>query len=178
MEQVILAFENESVAYRIKEVLEATGTAGCIFCKTADQVRRAVRQTGVTAVICGFKLGGETSEHLFHDLPPSCAMLVLAPQNRLELLQETDIFRLAAPASKGDLLASVRLLLQVSRRLERAFRPHRSKEEVDVVNRAKRLLMDRNGLSEEQAHRFLQRASMNSGVNLTQTARMVLDGHN
>ena len=37
------------------------------------------------------------------------------------------------------------------------------------------LLMDRNEMTEEQAHRFLQKKSMNSGVKLAETARMVLD---
>ena len=35
--------------------------------------------------------------------------------------------------------------------------------------------MDRNGMSEEQAHRFLQKRSMDAGVRLGQAARLVLD---
>ena len=46
-------------------------------------------------------------------------MLVLARQDRLDLLGNDDIFRLPSPVSRGDLLAAVRLLLQVGRRLER-----------------------------------------------------------
>ena len=34
--------------------------------------------------------------------------------------------------------------------------------------------MDRNGMTEEQAHRFLQKKSMDSGVKMVQTARLVL----
>ena len=44
------------------------------------------------------------------------------------------------------------------------------------MERAKALLMDRNGMTEEQAHRFLQKKSMDSGAKLLQTAQMVLDG--
>ena len=35
--------------------------------------------------------------------------------------------------------------------------------------------MDRNGMTEEQAHRFLQKSSMDNGTKLLQTAQTVLD---
>ena len=175
MEQVILAFENSKSCLRVKEILETAGAAGCIVCKSADQVRRTVHKLHIPAVICGYKLADQTAETLFSDLPISCAMLVLAPQNMLDLIQDDDIFRLPAPVSKGDLVASVRMLLQMGHRLERFVRPQRTQEEQELVARAKALLMDRNGMTEEQAHRFLQKTSMDKGAKLSQTAQMVLD---
>ncbi|OUN20552.1 antitermination regulator [Flavonifractor sp. An82] len=175
MEQVIVAFENTKNAGRIKDILETSGTASCILCKTADQVRRTVNKLHITALICSFKLADQSAEALAGDLPPSCAVLVLASQNLLDLLQDDDLFRLPAPVSKGDLTASVRMLLQMGRRLERALRPRRSPEEQALIQQAKALLMDRNGMTEEQAHRFLQKTSMDNGTKLLQTAQMVLD---
>ena len=175
MEQVIVAFENTKNAGRVKEILERSGTASCILCKTADQVRRTVNKLHITAVICGFKLADQSAEALAGDLPPSCTVLVLASQDLLDLLQNDDLFRLPAPVSKGDLIASVRMLFQIGRRLERALRPRRSPEELALIQQAKALLIDRNGMTEEQAHRFLQKTSMDHGTKLLQTAQMVLD---
>ena len=78
--------------------------------------------------------------------------------------------------SRSDLTASVRMLLQMGRRLERILRPRRSEGEQELIRQAKAVLMDRSGMSEEQAHRYLQKKSMNSGARLTQTAQLVLDG--
>lgn len=175
MDQVIVAFESAKSAGRIKDILEASGTASCILCKTADQVRRTVNKLHITAVICGFKLADQSAETLAEDLPPACAMLVLAARNLLDLLQNDDIFRLTAPVSKGDLIASVRMLLQMGHRLERAMRPRRSPEELALIRQAKDRLMDR-GMTEEQAHRYLQKTSMDRGAKLLQTAQTVLDG--
>ena len=44
METVIVAFENNKNALRVKEILEEDGAADCLVCRTADQVRRASRQ--------------------------------------------------------------------------------------------------------------------------------------
>ena len=70
---------------------------------------------------------------------------------------------------------SVRMLLQIGRRLERYVRPRRSREEQSLIDQAKRLLMDRNDMTEEHAHRYLQKKSMDSGAKLVQTAQLVLD---
>ena len=175
MDQVIVAFESSQTAERIRDILESGVTASCVLCRTADQVRRAVHKFHITAVVCGFKLADQGAEALFSDLPPTCAMLVLAPQNLLELLQEEDIFRLATPVSKGDLTGSVRMLLQMGRRLERTFKPRRSSEEQALIDQAKALLMERSGMSEAQAHRFLQKTSMDNSARLVQTAQMILD---
>ena len=43
-----------------------------------------------------------------------------------------------------------------------------------MLEEAKGLLMERNGMSEEEAHRYIQKCSMDSGTNLVETAEMVL----
>ena len=51
----------------------------------------------------------------------------------------------------------------------------RTEEEKDLIRQAKELLMYKNGYSEEEAHRFLQKQSMDGGHTLVETAGMVLD---
>jgi response regulator NasT len=34
--------------------------------------------------------------------------------------------------------------------------------------------MERNGMSEEEAHRYIQKTSMDSGTNMVETAQMVI----
>ena len=61
------------------------------------------------------------------------------------------------------------------RRKKRKSRPkERSEEDKKVLQEAKNLLMERNGMSEEEAHRYIQKCSMDSGTNLVETAEMVL----
>ncbi len=54
-------------------------------------------------------------------------------------------------------------------------RPCHSGEDRRLIDRAKALLMDRHGITEEQAHYYLQKKSMDSRTKLAQTARLVLD---
>lgn len=176
MDKVILAFESAKTAERIRDVIEGSGLAGCILCRSAAEVKRLVQKQRVTTVICGYKLPDQTAESMAEDLPISCAVLVVAVQTMLDMVGSDDIFKLAAPVTRSDLLASVRMLMQSGRRMDHIARTQRTDEEQATVERTKRVLMERNGMSEEQAHRFLQKKSMDSGIKLSQTAQMILDG--
>jgi len=174
MRQVIVAFERQSNRDRFREMIEKGGEFSCIVCHTADQVRRAVRKLRLDIVVCGFKLGEESGESLFYDLPQRCVMLMIAPQAQLELCEAEGIFKLQAPVHRSELLASVRLLAQLRCSGRGAGPVRRTQEERELVRRAKEVLMDRHGMTEEQAHRFLQKQSMDNGARLTDTAKLVL----
>lgn len=176
MEKVIVAFESAKSCDRVREIIESSGTAACIICRSAAEVKRVVNKQRITIVICGFKFTDGSAEDLFADLPGSCAMLMVAVQSLLELCQEEEIFKLPSPVSRSDLMASVHMLIQMGHRLEKYVRPQRTEEEMSTIAEAKLLLMDRHGMTEEQAHHFLQKKSMDSGAKLVQTAKLVLGG--
>lgn len=176
MEKIILAFENEANALRLKEILESNAVAECTLCRTADQVRRAVQTLGISVVVCGYKLADSSCENLYADLPPTCFMMMVAVQSRLEMCGSDEIFKLPAPVRKEALISSVRMLLQMCGSFVRVSRqPQRSQAEAALVAQAKALLMDRHGMTEAQAHRFLQKRSMDSGRRLADMARLVLE---
>ena len=173
MERVIVVFDSDKTTRRICDMLESAGVAECSPCRSGGEARRAVAQYDINVVICGFCLADGSGERLFEDLPEGVSMLMIAPQHQLDMVNE-EIFRLPAPISRSDLVNSTEMVLQMSRRLGRMIKPRRSDEDREVIRQAKSLLMERNGLTEDQAHRLLQKKSMDSGVNLVQTARLVL----
>ena len=50
----------------------------------------------------------------------------------------------------------------------------RSEKDMQIMNDAKAVLMERNGFSEEEAHRYIQKRSMDNGTGLVETAQMIL----
>jgi AmiR/NasT family two-component response regulator len=84
---------------------------------------------------------------------------------------------LPLPIKVYDLVSTVEMLQQSQER-ERKKRKERSRKRNDaekkLVDQAKALLMERNNMSEDEAHRYLQKSSMDSGTNLTETAQMIL----
>lgn len=175
MDTVIVAFENRAMCQRFSELLESSGTAVCLTCHSGDQVRRLLSRQQIYCVICGPHLTDGPAEWLYEDLPAVCSLLLVGPQHMLDACSSREIFKLATPIRKEEALSTVRLLLQFGHRMERVLRPKRSGAEQELVERAKRVLMDQDGISEEEAHRLLQKRSMDAGCRMVQTARTILE---
>ena len=175
MEKLIVAFEKEKNALHIKDIIEAAGLATVQICHSGMEVRRLAGRERYCAVICGYKLSDGSAEALFEDLPPDTSMLMVAAQPQLDLCGEEGIFKLSAPIRRDELLHSVEMLLQLSRRVQRFVPGQREGTEEGVIRQAKALLMARQGIDEAAAHRLLQKKSMNRGCKLIEMARMVLE---
>ena len=50
----------------------------------------------------------------------------------------------------------------------------RSKEDQQLIAKAKAVLMERNGFTEEEAHRYIQKRSMDNGTGLVEVSQMIL----
>ncbi len=115
--------------------------------------------------MCGYKFPDGTAEELAGELPGFCTVLLLAPRGLLELVPERPgLLRLSAPAGRRELLAAVEELLRLGEEAGALLPPRRSREEREVVERAKERLMARNGMTEEEAHRALRRRSMDRRI--------------
>lgn len=174
MDTVIVAFDSEEQCRAVRDLLEQNAIATCLLCRSGDQVRRALQKQQVYCVVCAYRLADGPAEWLCSDLPPACSMLMVGPRHLLDLCPGGDVVKLATPLNKDEVVTTVRLLLQFGHRMERHLRPRRPEEEKVVIARAKQQLMDRMGLTEEEAHRHLQKRSMDEGGRMIQTARRVL----
>lgn len=173
MEKLIVAFEKEKNALYVRELIESSGLACVQLCRSGMEVRRLVGWESVCAVVCGYKLSDGSAEALFEDLPPGTAMLMIAPQPQLDLCATEGIFKLGAPIRREELLSAVGMLIQLSRPPEGMAA--RQGERDETVRRAKAVLMARRGMNEEEAHRFLQKQSMDMGCRLSEVSRLVLE---
>lgn len=173
MNHVLVAFEGEDIRKHMADLLEAAGVHVLASCSSGAEVLRWSGRISGGVVLTGYKLRDMTAQTLYECLPSRISVLLLATQMQLEHVECEEICKLCAPASKGAVVDSVQMLLQ-SRGGVRP--PSRSREEEHLIKQAKALLMERNQMTEEQAHRFLQKTSMNAGAKLAETALKVLDG--
>ena len=71
-------------------------------------------------------------------------------------------------------------LLDTISMMEGAIRKNRKKSrqrgprEKAIIENAKMLLMERNHMTEEEAHRYVQKCSMDSGNSMVETAEMII----
>ena len=177
MERIVVAFSSEKARDHIARLLESGGISPAGCCCSGAEAIRTVWNLGDAAVVCGYNLRDMTAVDLAANLWGICSLLVVSTPGNLEFCTGENLFKLATPASRSDLFASLRLLRQEEIQAVRsqALRPGRPEvSDSQAVARAKELLMHINHMGEAEAHRFLQRRSMNSGVRPAEAALWII----
>ena len=172
MERIVVAFSNEESRRRIQHLLESGGFSPSACCASGSETIRAVHQMGGAVVVCGFKLRDMTAGELAENLRGAASVLVVATAARLDFCEGENLFKLPVPASRAELFASLEMLFRAPAGRPR---PRRGEEEERLIRRAKELLMEVNRMSEAEAHRFLQKYSMDAGLKMADVARLVME---
>ena len=177
MERIILAFAEEKAGEKVLRLLHTGGYEAAMVCASGAEVIRAVHRMGSAVVICGFFLRDMSVNDLAADLRGLAVLLVAAKAAWLELCGGENLYKLAVPASRSEFFATLHLLLDVEAKRLRHPPSRRGEDEERIIRRAKELLMDVNRMSEEEAHRFLRKRSMDDGVKMAETAQRVIDSY-
>lgn len=173
MDTIIVAFANEEARRRIRNLLDAGGCRASAVCASGAETIRAVRTLGGGVVVCGFRLGDMTANRLGASLLDLAALLVVSSAANLDLCEGENVFKLTTPVVRSEFFAMLDLLF---RQLHKPVL-RRGEEEKALIQRAKEILMDVNRMTEAEAHRFLQKRSMDTGARLTETAQAVIDAY-
>lgn len=177
MTSIIVTFPKAEDAKSIKNLLVRNGFPVAAVCTTGSQAISHAHNLGGGIVICGYKLPDMMYSQLHECLPAGFEMLLMASRHILAECMDNDIVCLAMPLKVHDMVNTVDMMVQAAERRRKRQREKpkvRNEAETALVEEAKHVLMERNNMTEEEAHRYLQKCSMDSGTNMVETAQMVL----
>ncbi|MCX7714946.1 MAG: ANTAR domain-containing protein [Clostridia bacterium] len=174
MESVILAFTKEEISQKLKRMLESSGITVSGICRSKAEIMRYIEDLDAGVVITEAKLSDATARSICEDLPPGFSVMVIATASQRDLLTNSEIFVLTLPINSIELASSVNVLLK-SHEKGKYKKAERKEEEKKIIEEAKLVLMERHMMTEEQAHRFIQKRSMDMGLKMIDTARMILN---
>lgn len=177
MPSIIIAFPKIEDATNIKNALVRNGYEVNATCTTGAQVVTIANDLDDGIVICGYRFSDMHYSQLNGYLPKGFEMLLIASANKLEECTDNNIVCLSMPIKMTDLMNTLQMMCyNYSRRKkkEKDKPKHRSEEDKAIINKAKLVLMERNNMSEEEAHRYIQKNSMDSGTNMVEMAEMIL----
>ncbi len=178
MTGVIVVLPKIDDARNMKNLLVRNGITVTGACTTGAQAIALADGLNDGIIICGYKLTDMIYSQLHDYLPFGFEMLLMASQHIISGgMVEREIICVSMPIKVHDLVNTVDMMIQSIERRKRRLKSRpkeRSAEEVRLIKNAKELLMNRNHMTEEEAHRYIQKCSMDSGTNMAETAQMVL----
>ena len=178
MISVIVVFPKLEEAKSIKNLLVRNGIEVLAACTTAAQVISYVDDLDYGIIVGGYKFVDMMYDEMLEYLPDSFHMLLVESKRYYSECSTSDIVCLSMPIKAADLVENVQLMYdriygEVKRK--KAKPAVRSEEDKQIISHAKMMLMKQKGLSEEEAHHYLQKKSMDNGIGMVETAHMVLD---
>lgn len=177
MANVIVAFSRPEDVKSIKNILMRSGFQVIAACSSGAQTLACVEDLNSGIIVCGYRLTDMMFSDLHDCLSPDFSMLMVSSPNKWTSRIPEDIVCLPMPLKVNDLVSTLEMMIQSQTRRKKKQRQQpkqRSDEERTIVTQAKILLMERNNMTEEEAHRYIQKCSMDSGTNLIETAQMVM----
>ena len=176
MSSIVIALPKIEDAKKIRTILERHGFSVASVCSAASNALASASELESGVLICGYRLPDMNYLDLSECLPGGFEMLLLASERVICEVPDS-ILSLQMPLKTSDLINTVHMILskQERRRKKEKKKPkHRSWKEQNYISNGKMILMQRNHLSEEEAYRYIQKSSMDSGTNMVETAQMIL----
>ena len=175
MSVVVVVLPKLDDAKKIRKILMSHGFHQVFACASASSALQEVNQHSHGLVISAYHLKDMYYVELSECLPSYFELILLGSASTVGEAG-AGVLSLTMPLKVYDLVNTVEMVLhQMERRIKKDKKPKkRSEREENYIRNAKALLMERNHLMEEEAHKYIQKCSMDNGVNMVETAQMIL----
>jgi two-component system, response regulator PdtaR len=184
--RVVIAEDEAIIRLDLKELLEEEGYEVVGETGRGDEAVELVRELKPDLAILDIKMPGldglTAARHIVGER--LAAVLILTAFSQRDLVEQARdagaIGYIVKPFQKSDLIPAIEVALGRHKELEDLARDVGDlKDRLEgrkVMDRAKGILRDRNGFSEDQAFTFLRQQAMNRRTKVEVVAQMVVDG--
>jgi response regulator NasT len=165
------------IAAKIKKILSQSGYPVVAVCTTGAQALQNINDLEDGVLICGARFVDMMYEEIYEYLPSGFQMLLIASASAVLDRDVDNLVCLSTPLKVHELLGTLEMMeytITRNRRMMRKRGATRSDQEREILDRAKGVLMERNSMTEEEAHRYIQKRSMDNGTGMVETAQMIL----
>ena len=179
MSSIIVANSNLDYAKKIAAVLRFGGLNVSGVCTAGSQVIDFTnRYYNGGVVVCSARLKDMPATGLTKVVSSNYDFLFILKSQQSNISETLSCASLILPLSKKDVLSSVKMLLNISDYTSLCIKKKLAGggyDEKKIIEDAKNLLIARNNFTEAQAHRFIQKKSMNAGKKMVETAMIILN---
>ena len=176
MAGIIVVFPKPEDSKAIKNLLVHNGYDSVFNCTTGSKAITLADSLGEGVIISGYRMTDMPYTDILSNVEGRFEMLLVASKQRL-LENNGGVAMLEMPIKVRDFLNSVELMQNnIYARTRRKKKPayKRTAEEQSVIDEAKSVLIEKNNMSESEAHRYIQKTAMDSGRTMVETAVSIL----
>ena len=181
--RVLVAGGNEKLCELLSEILPKNEYAFLPPAKTAGEVRRLTMDRSVDLVILNAPLKDEFGIQLAQDLAENnMGVLLLTGSDVFEQVsyrvEQSGVITLAKPTTKQSLYIALRALTALRSKLLQMEQKTKALQQkvadIHTVNHAKWLLIQHDNMTENEAHRFIEKQAMDMCLSRREVAESII----
>ena len=167
--RVLIAGANDRTFDSLRELLPPDSYEPPLRAGSAGEAKRMLLETDVDLVILNAPLRDEFGTQLALNLAQdNLCVLMLVPAESFDAVcykvEDEGILTLSKPVSRSGLLGAIKLLTAMRGKLRKLDRQNQALQEkmqdIRTVNRAKWLLIGELNMTEQEAHRYIEKQAM------------------
>lgn len=169
--KILIASASEKSSSALAQLLKRYTWNNLDFASNGAEVRRAVLRYPYSVIIINAPLNDEQGNKLAVDLVHSTrsSVVLLAKSDIAEVLASNvegeGVFVVPKPIAPRQFISALRLSVAFNQRLQKMdaeiLKKEKKYEELRTVSRAKCILIEKEHLTEQEAHKFIERQAMN-----------------
>lgn len=175
---IVIVFPKKEIAMKINNILTNNGYHVAAICASGAKALVAVQRLEEGIIVSGVRYVDMMYQDLKDELTDDFEMILVATHSQWDYYGEDGVTFLPVPFKAYELIDLVEDFswkLEKKKKRRKIKSKVRSSEEEKKILQAKERLMSYHDWSEEQAHRYLQKNSMDTGRSLVDTAECVLE---
>ena len=178
-EKIIIALSNIETANKLKSLLVQEGYNVIGLCTSGNELIRLVRQYSPDLVLVGYKFKDMSLLDVYETLLDVTSFLAIVNEPYRSFIEEdTDIYCIGTKISNVLLTNAIDLIFQGQKRLQKlrdkVEKLEHTLEDRKLIEKAKGKLMLTSGITENEAFRYMQKISMDSGRTMRDIASLIL----
>lgn len=177
MANIVIAFPKMEDAVNMKNILVRSGYCVTAVCTSGTKVLNVIDDYTDGIIVCGYKLADMIFSELRSNVPEEFEIILVASEGKISESDCTGVVPVSMPLKIADFINTVAMVsANIARRKKkrRNIPKERSEEDKKLIEEAKKILMEKHNMTETDAHKYLQKTSMDSGTGMVETAQMIL----
>lgn len=153
--------------------------------KSGLLARRSILERYYDIIVINAPLSDETGEDIALEAVEklSASVLLVTPNDVMDevisRVSDAGVLVVGKPSPVGRIDKAVRFIMAIQNKIherdKKLVAMEEKLEEMRIVSRVKCMLIEKKGISEEEAHRYIGKLAMDNGISRAAAARKILD---
>lgn len=185
MERALIVCDSAKGTDFYKSFLKENGIIDVVVVENGPLAKRTILEYDFDICIINTPIGGETGEQLSIDIAEKniCQVILFVSAERIEEVTEHvedyGVITVSKPINKQLFWQALKLARVAQRRINMAHKENlkleKKLEDMKLVSRAKLLLITNLGITEEGAHKYIEKEAMDMRLTRVEVAKTIIE---